>query len=140
MNVIRKYRLRTGCQNSKFPAIRYSVYRNWYCITGRKEFQITLFCIPVIWYTVLFCYMVYRTFGIRYTVATNCRNYWIPKLMKEPVLPEFPGFYRYKQLMQSDRNSSKSGTFHKPTTYKPHFYTCYEQIVIFVRHEYGRDH
>ena len=33
--------------------------------------------------------------------------------------------------MQSDRNSSKTGTFYEPTTYKP-------QIITFARHVYGR--
>ena len=40
--------------------------------------------------------------------------------------------------MQSDRNSSKTGHFHKPTTYELHVYTSSEQIATFARHEYGR--
>ena len=42
-------------------------------------------------------------------------------------------------VMQSDQNSSKTDTFHEPTTYEPHVYnTNSEQIITFARHEYGR--
>ena len=41
-------------------------------------------------------------------------------------------------VMQSDRNSSKTDTFHKPITYKRHVQTNNEQKTTFARHEYGR--
>ena len=41
-------------------------------------------------------------------------------------------------VMQSDRNSSKTDTFHKPITYKRHAQTNNEQKTTFARHEYGR--
>ena len=37
--------------------------------------------------------------------------------------------------MQSDRNSSKTETFHEPATYEPHVKTSSDQIITFVRHE-----
>ena len=37
--------------------------------------------------------------------------------------------------MQSDRNSSKTVTFHQSTTYEPDVKTNYEQIKTFARHE-----
>ena len=40
--------------------------------------------------------------------------------------------------MQSDRNSSKTETFHVPTAYEPHFQTSSEQIITFAGHKYGR--
>ena len=40
--------------------------------------------------------------------------------------------------MQSHRNSSKTDTFHGPTTYELHVYKSSEQITTFARHEYGR--
>ena len=40
--------------------------------------------------------------------------------------------------MQSDRNSSKTVSFHKPTTYEPHVLTNSEQKLNFARHDYGR--
>ena len=40
--------------------------------------------------------------------------------------------------MQSDRNSSKTDTFHKPITYKRHVQANNEQKTTFARHEYGR--
>ena len=40
--------------------------------------------------------------------------------------------------MQSDRNSTKTDTFHGPTTYEPLVYTGFEQIMNFARHDYGR--
>ena len=41
-------------------------------------------------------------------------------------------------VMQSDRNSSKTDTFHKPITYKRHVQTNNEQKTTFASHEYGR--
>ena len=43
-------------------------------------------------------------------------------------------------VMQSDRfkNSSKTGPFHEPTTYKPHVQTSSDLIMTFARYEYGR--
>ena len=41
-------------------------------------------------------------------------------------------------VMQSDRNSSKTDTFHGPITYEPHVYTSFEQKITFARHENGR--
>ena len=41
-------------------------------------------------------------------------------------------------VMQSDRNSTKTDTFHKPITYKRHVQTNNEQKTTFARHEYGR--
>ena len=41
-------------------------------------------------------------------------------------------------VMQSDRSSSKTDTFHKPITYKRHVQTNNEQKTKFARHEYGR--
>ena len=41
-------------------------------------------------------------------------------------------------VMQSDRNSSKTNTFHEPITYEPHVKDESEQIVTFARQEYGR--
>ena len=41
-------------------------------------------------------------------------------------------------VMQSDRNSSKTETFHKPPTYEPHIATNSEQIITFATHEYER--
>ena len=41
-------------------------------------------------------------------------------------------------VMQSDRNSSKTDSFHEPTTYNPDIQTSYEQITTFARHENGR--
>ena len=40
--------------------------------------------------------------------------------------------------MQSDRNSSKTDTFHEPITYKRHVQTDNEQKTTFARHDYGR--
>ena len=40
--------------------------------------------------------------------------------------------------MQSDQNSSKTDTFHKPVTYKRHGQTNNEQKTRFARHEFGR--
>ena len=40
--------------------------------------------------------------------------------------------------MQSDRNSSKTDTFHGPTTHEPLVHTSSEQIMTFARHDYGR--
>ena len=40
--------------------------------------------------------------------------------------------------MQSDRNSSKTDTFHESTTNKTHVQISSERIITFVRHEYGR--
>ena len=40
--------------------------------------------------------------------------------------------------MQSDRNSSKTDLFHKPTTYEQHIKTSSEQKIAFVRNENGR--
>ena len=40
--------------------------------------------------------------------------------------------------MQSDRNSSKTFTFYKPTIYEPYVQTCSEEIITYARHEYGR--
>ena len=41
-------------------------------------------------------------------------------------------------VMQLNRNSSKTDTFQKPTTYEPHIWTCSEEIISYARHEYGR--
>ena len=41
-------------------------------------------------------------------------------------------------MKQSDRNSSKTGTFQKPTTYEPHVSTSSDQMLTFSRHECGR--
>ena len=41
-------------------------------------------------------------------------------------------------VMQSDRNSSKTDTFHKPTTYEPQVWTSSERIIFFARYEYGQ--
>ena len=40
-------------------------------------------------------------------------------------------------VMQSDRNSLITDTFHEPTTYEPYVYTSSEQMISFARHEYG---
>ena len=42
------------------------------------------------------------------------------------------------RVMQSDRKSSKTDTFHEPKTDKSHVYTYSEQLINFARHEYGR--
>ena len=42
-------------------------------------------------------------------------------------------------VMQSDRNSSKTDTFHGPTTYETHVQTSFEQIIYFAKHEYTDD-
>ena len=34
-------------------------------------------------------------------------------------------------VMQSDRNSSKRDTFHRPTTYEPHAYTSSDKMITF---------
>ena len=39
--------------------------------------------------------------------------------------------------MQSDRNSSKTETFHRSATYYPHVLTSSEVILTFARHDYG---
>ena len=41
-------------------------------------------------------------------------------------------------VMQSDRNSLKTDTFHKLTTYEPHVSINSEQIITFAVHEFGR--
>ena len=41
-------------------------------------------------------------------------------------------------MKQSDRNSSKTDLFNKPTAYEQHVYTSSEQKITFARHEYGR--
>ena len=41
-------------------------------------------------------------------------------------------------MKHSDRNSSKTDTFHGPTAYEPHVYTSSEEIKTFARYEYGR--
>ena len=41
-------------------------------------------------------------------------------------------------VMQSDRNSLKTDTFHEPTTYEPYTKTSSEQKLTFARHDYGR--
>ena len=41
-------------------------------------------------------------------------------------------------MKQSDRDSSKTDIFHKPTTYEKHVHTSYEQKIKLARHEYGR--
>ena len=41
-------------------------------------------------------------------------------------------------VMQSDRNSSKTDTFHKPTTYELHAYTSSDKMITFARNKYGR--
>ena len=38
-------------------------------------------------------------------------------------------------VMQSDRKSLKTDTFHEPKTYEPHVKTSSEQIITFARHE-----
>ena len=45
--------------------------------------------------------------------------------------------YRH-EYMKLDRKSSKTDTFHKPTTSEPHVKTNSEQIITFHRHEYWR--
>ena len=45
--------------------------------------------------------------------------------------------YTYS-VKQSDRNSSKTDLFHKPTTYEQHVQTSSEQKITFAGHEYGR--
>ena len=40
--------------------------------------------------------------------------------------------------MQSDRNSSKTDSFHKPTTYEPHVLTSSKQKLNFARHDSGQ--
>ena len=42
------------------------------------------------------------------------------------------------RVMQSDRNSLKTDTFHEPTTYERQVQTENEQKTTFARHEYGR--
>ena len=39
-------------------------------------------------------------------------------------------------VMQSNRKSSTTDTFHEPITYEPHVYTNLEEIITFARHEY----
>ena len=51
----------------------------------------------------------------------------LPKRMKKNRL-----------ILQSDRNSSKTDTFHEPTDYEPHVKTSSEEIQTSARHEYGR--
>ena len=41
-------------------------------------------------------------------------------------------------VKQSDRNSSKTYTFHKPSTHEQHIKTNSKQTIAFARHEYGR--
>ena len=41
-------------------------------------------------------------------------------------------------VKQSDRNSSKTDLFHKPTTYEQHVKTNSKQIITVARHEYGQ--
>ena len=41
-------------------------------------------------------------------------------------------------VQQSDRNSSKTDRFHKPTTYEQQVLTSSEQKITFARHEYGQ--
>ena len=41
-------------------------------------------------------------------------------------------------VIQSDRNSSKTNTFHRPTTYEPHVKTFSKGKITYARHEYGR--
>ena len=41
-------------------------------------------------------------------------------------------------VKQSDRNSSKTAIFHKPTTYEQRVQTNSEQKITFSRHEYGQ--
>ena len=45
--------------------------------------------------------------------------------------------YVQNSVMQSDRNSSKTGTFYEPTAYEPDVKTSSELIITFVMHEYG---
>ena len=41
-------------------------------------------------------------------------------------------------VKQSDRNSSKTDLFHKPTTYEQQVLTSFEQKITFARHQYGQ--
>ena len=41
-------------------------------------------------------------------------------------------------VMQSDRNSLKTDTFYKPTSYEPHVQTSFEEKITFSRNDYGQ--
>ena len=41
-------------------------------------------------------------------------------------------------MKQSDQDSLKTDTFHKPTTYEPYVCTSFEETIPFFTHEYGR--
>ena len=47
-------------------------------------------------------------------------------------------FFISYTVMQSDQNSSKTVTFHKPTTFEPHVQTNSEEIITVARYEYGQ--
>ena len=53
------------------------------------------------------------------------------------VLDCFNGLFTYS-VKQSDRNSSKTDLFHKPSAYEQHSETSFEKNKTFARHEYGR--
>ena len=40
-------------------------------------------------------------------------------------------------MKQSDRNTSKIGTFHEPTAYEPHVLTRYDEKKTFAKHKNG---
>ena len=78
-------------------------------------------------------------------VAKNFLVPWPPS--EKSLLGTRPDFFGaeilYESLflysmMQSDRNSSKTDHFHKPTTRDQHVYTSSEQNITFARHKYGR--
>ena len=48
--------------------------------------------------------------------------------IKDETVTEHRG--SWYSVVQSDRNSFKTDTFHKPTTYEPHVYTSFEQKIL----------
>ena len=49
----------------------------------------------------------------------------------------YMSIFKYS-VKQSDRNTSKTDLFYKPTTYEQHVLTSFEQKITFARHEYGK--
>ena len=96
----------------------------------------------------------YITFKIQHRIACSrfirpfihtyfISNFIVILLIRKINLKDLESvLYRYYLIlytvMQSDRNSLKTNTFHKPTTYKRHVQTNNEQKTTFARNKFGR--
>ena len=54
-------------------------------------------------------------------------------------IQKFYRLYIRYSVMQSVRNSSKTDTVRKPSTYEAYGLTSFEQIITFAIHDYGRE-